>query len=280
MFRLKRLFYLKFGNAISRFFGECANIHLPYPLNVAILGFLARRLSMNLNEARQPLRTFHSFNALFTRELTQDARTIDPDSKSIVSPCDGRIEQFGPLTTTSSGYALIQAKGLLYDLDSFIPDHGLQHGHFMTIYLSPKDCHRVFSPLDGRVTKLCHVPGKLLPVREPFISQSPRLYSENERLVIEMATAFGRAFVVMVGATNVGSISVPFDESIATNTTNDYHTILKKDYSESVIQMNKGDHLATFHLGSTVVLLIENPAIKWNNFSLNNVQYGQKIAEF
>jgi phosphatidylserine decarboxylase len=216
---------------------------------------------MNLSEAQHELAHYPTFDAFFTRELKPGSRPID-STVSLVSPADGQLTSFGSFTDGK----LIQAKGVFYPVTLFlnthpqplsVPKRGAESvdftsGSVATIYLSPKDCHRVFSPADGEVVSITIIPGALVPVREPYVSTVPELFGRNERMVIMMKTSQGRLAVVMVGALNVGTMTTPLSPKMVTH---QWGQKTRTISFESPKKVSKGDLLGIFHMGSTVVLV-------------------------
>ena len=239
-----------FYHAISFLTGVIARLSVP----IFIVQFFANSFGIKINEAEKPLSEYRSIDAFFTRGLRSELRPIS--ETEIVSPVDGQVLEYGRI----SNGKLIQAKGLFYSLESLIPlpsASDFKDGHFVTIYLSPKDCHRIFSPVSGTVLASRIVPGKVLPVREPYISGHPNLYVENTRLITLLSSAVGKVAVVKVAALNVSSISTECQVGAS---------------------VSKGQHLATFHLGSTVVLLFEKNAMEEFSFSSTHIKYGESIT--
>ena len=262
------MFYKYFGNGISRTAGKVADITLPTSLRPFILGQFARSFNINCDEAEYPLTDYKSFNDFFTRGLKHDARLIDKTA-SLVSPVDGKVLEYAPIEEGT----LIQAKGLDYRLEDLVPTkdaESFKNGQFMTIYLAPSDCHRIFSPIDGMVKKAISVPGHGYPVREPYISEFKNLYTLNERLVTVMDTAIGKVAMVMVAATNVANVSAQYDRSLRTN--------LKGSKKVKVFNYNqpfkKGQWINTFHLGSTVILLTESRDYSFTIDKGTHITYG------
>ena len=252
-----------------------ASIYLPRLIRVPVLGLFSKITRINVKEAALPLSEYTTINQFFTRELHSDMREIDADPSHIVSPVDGRILEFGDIKKGT----LIQAKGHHYCLSDLIPtqlsDHFLS-GSFLCIYLSPSDCHRIFSPLPGHCIQTCHVPGALFPVREPHISQTPQLYTKNERLITILNTEKQKLAVVMVGAINVGKITVSYAPDFETNLTPNASVKTTNHFTPKFL--NKGDHLGTFHLGSTVILCSQRK-IGFNALKSGDmVQYGQSLG--
>ncbi len=183
--------------------------------------------------------------------------------------------EFGDITD----HTLLQAKGLSYALDDLIPTTSADYfkqGKFLTIYLAPSDCHRIFSPIKGEVVEAIHIPGKLFPVREPYISSKRNLYTVNERLVTILDTEIGKVALVMVGATNVGYISARYDLNLQTNCKQ--HKDVGEFQYPNPVTMNAGDWINTFHLGSTVILLTESNNLNWTVSSHTHLKYGRLIS--
>ena len=263
------------GNQLSRFSGWVANLTLPSSIRVWALKTFAGLFGIQIEEAEKPLETYPSLNAFFIRSLKPSCRVICPAPQDLACPVDGRVQEFGALSHNK----LMQAKGVDYSLEQLIPTSMAAHfhnGHFITYYLAPHDCHRIFSPVSGEITGICHVPGLLYPVREPCISQVPGLYTQNERVITYIQTPQGWVAVVKVGALNVGHISVPFDPSIRSNVS---HTSLQEKIYPLKKPIQKGEWIGTFHLGSTVILLFEKNRIR-TNLTYGSVKYGEKIGSF
>jgi phosphatidylserine decarboxylase len=252
--------------AMSRGLGHLADLHIPASLRKPILGRIARILGIDLDEAARPLETHASLNELFVRELKPGARVWPRDPKTVASPVDGILGQLGAIENG----ALIQAKGRRYraadllDGDDRHAAERYRNGTFITIYLSPRHYHRIHSPCVGEITAAWHVPGALLPVNEPAVMHVENLFPRNERLVCAMRTALGEVAVVAVGAYNVGRISAAFDprwsgsggRAWVTNRPGGA-TAEAKRYTPP-IPIEQGAQIMAFHLGSTVVLLVEH----------------------
>lgn len=246
------MIYTFFSRALSRLTRFFTTLYIPSFLRHPILGTFAKSFGLNLNEAEHPLAHYTSFDTFFTRDLKSGARPLD--NSLLVSPVDAVIQEFGDIKDDGQ---LIQAKGVPYSLDTLIPDCDNSHfkgGQFITLYLAPHDCHRIFSPVDGEITGWQHVPGFLFPVREPHISKTPNLYTKNERLTTFISTPHGRIAVVKVGALNVGTMSLAYDDSIRTNYVGQR---VRTHVLDKSVPIQQAQHVGTFHLGSTVVLVLE-----------------------
>ena len=251
--------------ALSRGLGHLADIPIPRALRRSILGRIARTLGIDLAEAARPVEEFGSLNEMFVRELKPGARRWPRDPRVVASPVDGILGQLGPIEAG----ALIQAKGRSYTASDLLgrtrgdSAERYRGGTFVTIYLSPRHYHRIHSPCEGRITAAWHVPGALLPVNEPAVMHVDSLFPRNERLVCEMETELGRAAVVAVGAYNVGRISAAFDRSWSGSDGRAWVTnrpggaAAEAKFYEPPLPTQQGSEIMAFHLGSTVVLLVE-----------------------
>ncbi|HEU0054518.1 MAG TPA: archaetidylserine decarboxylase [Longimicrobium sp.] len=249
--------------ALSRAFGAAADVPLPKPLRKPVLGAFARMVGADVGEAAEPLESFPTLNRFFTRTLKEGARPIPGDPRVAACPVDGAVGQVGRVT----GGKLIQAKGRAYSLAELLdePDQWerFEGGAFATLYLSPKDYHRIHSPCDGAVPRARHVPGALMPVNLPAVMHVPDLFARNERLLCHLDGPLGRVAVVAVGAYNVGRISAAFDREWNAPPGSDAWVTNRRGMEartkvyDPPVPMKQGEHLMTFHLGSTVVLVFE-----------------------
>lgn len=223
---------------------------------------------------------YSSFNAFFTRHLNPDARNWKKDNNAITAPVDGAISQIGVINHDR----LIQAKGIDYSLARLLANdinavETFQDGHFTTLYLSPKDYHRIHMPISGKLVRSIFVPGDLFPVNTASVRTVNQLFARNERFISLFETEIGLMAQIMVGATFVGSMETVFAGQI-TPTKNKEITI--KEYDGEVITLNQADEFGHFNMGSTVILLFEKNKIAWDEQLKENdpIQVGQKIADF
>lgn len=256
----------------SRLAGEFASIRWPLGLNILLNKLFALAYGINLQEAEKSLREYPSLVDFFTRKLRPEVRPID--EHATVHPCDAEIVQHGAI----NGLTLIQAKGINYPVDVLtrepnIADH-FNNGYFLTYYLCPTDYHRVHSPVDGKITQCIYTEGDLWPVDAWGRRSVESLYCKNERVFVEIATDQGPVGVVFVGAMNVGSIALSFDDKIKTN-----QMLPSKTYPYTPqIQIRKGEELGLFRLGSTVIVLYSHQyaeQIQSMNFNRRFVKMGQ-----
>jgi phosphatidylserine decarboxylase len=221
-------------------------------LGRAAVDAYARLFQVNLNDV-DPLTLeegFESFDAFFTRRLRSGARSIDRSASTVVSPCDGELRDIVRLEDTSK----IVAKGHPFTLGELLADEQLaaqfEGGTATTIYLHPRDYHRVHSPTDALVRRVTVVPGRLLPVTQASQARNPRLFALNERMIHELETGLGLVVVVMVAAFGVGNMTCAyhrFEEA--------HPRELQIHRCDPPARVRKGDELGVFHLGSTVILL-------------------------
>jgi len=237
---------------LSKVAGRLAASRHPYVKRTFIRSF-AKAYNISLDEyERQSLNAYESFNDFFTRELKEDARTIDASPNGIVSPADGIISQLGQI----EDHKLLQAKGRHYDVGQLLADSEdgsyFADGSFATIYLAPSNYHRVHMPFTGTLTKTRYVPGTLFSVNNTTAANVPDLFARNERLVCMFDTKYGKAAVVMVGAMIVAGI-----ETIATGKISRTNDIFEADHD---MQFAAGEELGRFYLGSTAIVVLPKAA--------------------
>ncbi|MBG91020.1 MAG: phosphatidylserine decarboxylase [Actinobacteria bacterium] len=233
-----------------------------------------RYFNISIDGLTQPLSHYHSLNAFFTRHLQPQYRPISKKESIIASPVDGVIQSIGQLQDGQ----LLQAKGHYYELSALIPGIDLTRfsdGAYITCYLSPADCHHIFSPMTGTITQLTHIPGHLYPVRPPYTTHMTGLFSRNERVISTLSTPQGTCHIVKVGALNVGTISVTYMDNIPHN-----HQKITQHRLPTPAPIQKGQHLGTFHMGSTVILIFESQLAQLHPLKLAEpLQYGQAIGQ-
>ena len=225
-------------------------MQIPRVLRLPIYSVFARVTGIDLSEAELSPDEYASFEELFTRNLKRGLRPI---GEGLVSPVDGTIRGIG---WVSEG-KIEQVKGMSYSMSELLSDPALaqryEGGVFVNLYLSPRDYHHVHAPLDGVVSKFRHIPGRLLPVNDWSVRRFPQLFSQNERLVIEIESEWGVVLLVMVGATNVGRMTLTFDPLV---TNAGAIGPITTHLLSPPVPVVKGSRLGTFHLGSTVVLIL------------------------
>ena len=219
-----------------------------------LIDTVTRKFGVDLGEAAQPdARSYPTFNAFFTRALKPGARVADPDPRVLLMPADGRISQCGPIENGR----IFQAKGhsftaaeLLSDAEAAKP---FENGLFATVYLSPKDYHRVHMPWTGTLRETVHVPGRLFSVGTAAVATVPRLFARNERLVCHFDTSFGPMASVMVGALLVSGVETVWS-GVEIPRYGD--AITRKDWRGKGITLERFAEMARFNYGSTVIVLL------------------------
>ena len=249
-------------HGLSRLVGKLASSEFA-PLKNAFIGWFVKRykVDMSLAVEENPL-AYASFNDFFTRALKPDARPIDNRTNTIVCPADGAISQLGKIIDGR----IFQAKGQNYTtLELLGGDEILAaefiDGNFATVYLSPRDYHRVHMPYGGKLRSMISVPGELFSVNTATANQVPRLFSRNERAVAVFDTDIGPMAVVLVGAMIVAGIETVWDGQIAPFASREIETSL---YPYQNLSYNKGEEMGRFKLGSTAIILFAKDKITWD----------------
>ena len=223
-----------------------------------LIDTVVKRFDVDLAEAADPdPRAYPSFNAFFTRALRPGARVADPDPRALLMPADGRISQCGPIGHPDERGRIFQAKGRSFTAAELLgrqaDAEAFDDGVFATVYLSPRDYHRVHMPWTGTLRETVHVPGRLFSVGPAAVQQVPRLFARNERLVCHFDTDFGSMAVVMVGALLVSGVETVWSgEEIPAYG----KRITRKDYRGRDIVLERFAEMARFNYGSTVIVLL------------------------
>jgi len=247
---------------ISRLVGALAECTQPAIKNQFISWFIAKyNVDMSQANAEDPS-SYQNFNAFFTRALKDDARPIDLES-DLVFPADGAISQLGDINEGK----IFQAKGRDFSLNAILGgdpklSDKFENGRFATIYLSPRDYHRVHMPITGKLIETIYVPGDLYSVNQCTAENIDGLFARNERLVVIFETAAGPMAMILVGAMIVAGIETPWSGQVCP-----IGKALQKQHfcaaSKEDIVIEKGEEMGRFKLGSTVVLLFAEDAINW-----------------
>ena len=255
---------------------------LAYSTNPSIKQWLidsvTRKFGVDLSEAAEPdPRAYPSFNAFFTRALKPGARIADPDPSALLMPADGHISQCGDIVDGR----IFQAKGQSYTAAELLGDaeaaRPFADGLFATVYLSPRDYHRVHMPWTGTLRETVHVPGRLFSVGTAAVADVPRLFARNERLVCHFDTEFGPMASVMVGALLVSGVETVWS-GVEIPAYAD--RISRKDYRGKGIVLERFAEMARFNYGSTVIVLLPkgaamlDPSLK----AEMPVRLGQRLA--
>jgi phosphatidylserine decarboxylase len=242
---------------------------------IVLIGSMA---GVDWSEAKKEnISDFVTFNDFFTRELVDGARPIDADPQSLVSPSDGRISQCGRVTNDR----ILQAKGRHYSVRSLLANDPASaefiNGFFHTIYLSPRDYHRVHMPFEGTLQRMIHIPGRLFSVAPYTVRQVPNLFARNERVVSIFDTSHGPMAVVLVGAMLVSSMETVWSGVV---TPPRGRKVTRGDWSRRNIHLKKGEEMGRFNMGSTVIMLLPPGAVStFDHYeSGDSVVMGQKLG--
>ena len=271
--------YLLPQQLLSRLVGRLAECQTPWLKNLLIKQFI-QRYKVNMAEAIEgEAESYPNFNAFFTRALKADARPICADENSVACPADGAISQIGSIASAR----ILQAKGQDYSLSQLLGgDEALasqfRDGAFATIYLSPKDYHRVHMPLDGELRQSIYVPGQLFSVNQTTAENVNSLFARNERLICLFDTPAGPMAMILVGAMIVAGIETVWAGQVAPPP----RQLTRVEYprSESV-SLKKGEEMGRFKLGSTVILLFGKDRMDWDSkfIATSPTRLGEKLGE-
>ncbi|CBA15493.1 phosphatidylserine decarboxylase [Xanthomonas albilineans] len=243
-----------------------------------LIDTVVRRFGVDLSEAAQPdARAYPTFNAFFTRALKPGARVADANPQALLMPADGRISQLGQIEDGR----IFQAKGQSFTAAELLGDAAaatpFANGLYATVYLSPRDYHRVHMPWTGTLRETVHVPGRLFSVGTDAVRSVPRLFARNERLVCHFDTDFGPMVSVMVGALLVSGVETVWSGVEIPRYAN---RITRKDWRGKGIKVQRFEEMARFNYGSTVIVLLPpgvaafDPTLK----AESPVRLGQALA--
>ncbi len=219
-----------------------------------LIGTIVRNYQVDMAEAAQPdPNAYEHFNAFFTRALKPGARVPDADPAALLCPADGRISQAGDIVDGR----IFQAKGQSFTAAELLGDEAaaapFHNGRFVTVYLSPRDYHRVHMPLAGTLRETVHVPGRIFSVAPFAVEAIPRLFARNERLVCHFDGEHGPFAVVLVGAILVSSVSTVWDGLVIPPYA---PGIRRKSFADRGIQLERFAEMGRFNMGSTVIVLL------------------------
>ncbi|MCK5881091.1 MAG: phosphatidylserine decarboxylase [Sinobacterium sp.] len=263
---------------LSRLVGKFAASENKVIKNTFITWFV-KQYQVDLSEAKiETANGFASFNDFFTRELKEGRREISQAANTIASPADGAISELGKIEFGR----LMQAKGQYYSLTQLLAGNTEQcnrytGGDFATIYLSPKDYHRVHMPIDGTLKSMTYVPGDLFSVNQATANHIPGLFARNERLVCEFSSQNGDFIMILVGAMIVAGIETVWAGHVAPVKPE----LKTTDFSNlSSIELKKGDEMGRFKLGSTVILLFQEKTVGFTETLANGsaLRMGEEIG--
>lgn len=269
--------------------GILAKTRIVWVKNFLINGFI-KLFKVNIAEAEsQNIDDYPNFNAFFARRLKQDARPICNDSNAFISPADGVISNFGNINQQE----MIQAKGHKYTVGELFAESittdtettsiidSLNNGSYYTVYLSPKDYHRVHIPMDGYLESMTYVPGRLYPVKTATTEAIDKLFAKNERVILRFKTSSGPMVLVMVGALIVGSISLTWCGYVTPPRKNMPFTVTYPNESLRKVFFKSGEEIGFFAMGSTVIGCVPPEVLDWKkDLKLNqNVRMGELLGK-
>ncbi|HWP01707.1 MAG TPA: archaetidylserine decarboxylase [Methylococcus sp.] len=270
--------YLLPQHGLSRIVHALVRIPHPWLKNTLIRMFCAI-YRVDLSEAvHSSPDNFESFNDFFTRPLRPDARPICSEPGCIASPADGVVSQIGFLR----GSTLLQAKGKHFDLVALLGGGGefaqrFENGSFVTLYLSPRDYHRIHLPLDAILTAMTHVPGALFSVNAATVETVPNLFARNERVICHFESEAGPMAVILVGALFVSSIETVWHGVV---TPPGAAKVRHWDYTTQAIRLQRGDEIGRFNMGSTVIVLFGKDRVRWDSRHVpgSRVRMGESLG--
>lgn len=257
--------YLLPQHWLSRLTGFLAQCRWPWLKNQLIRLFIARyAVDMSQAEIQDPL-NYATFNEFFTRSLSPGVRPIVADKNIITSPVDGYLSQYGRILQGR----IFQAKGFDFSAEELLgsPEQAafFADGCFATLYLAPANYHRVHMPIDGKLTDMTYIPGRLFSVNQNSTRQIPRLFARNERVIAFFNTEFGKMAVVLVGAMIVAAIETAWAGLV---TPRKNRQIFSQSYEDTPIFIAKGEEMGKFQLGSTAIILFANREVQWQETML------------
>lgn len=241
---------------------------------------IVNHYQVNMNEAsNSDIASYDCFNSFFTRTLKPGARPVTSVANAIISPADGTVSQAGDIIDSN----IIQAKGKNYTVTQLLGGDAsrgapFMNGKFMTIYLSPRDYHRLHMPLAGQLKEMVHIPGRLFSVNGATTNCIPNLFARNERVVTLFDTEAGAMALILVGAIFVSSIETVWHGVVTPPSSKSIRTW---QYTENPATFKAGDEMGRFNMGSTIIVLFGQDQIDWhqNYIAGKGVRLGQMIAE-
>ncbi len=269
--------YLLPKQALTTLAGKFASARLG-GLTTSVIRWFVGRYNVNMAEAANTdIASYTSFNDFFTRALKPGARPLA--QADLICPVDGAISQFGPIAKDQ----VFQAKGHTYSTTALVGGDAaaaarFDNGHFATLYLSPRDYHRIHMPCAGELTRMVHVPGDLFSVNPTTARGVPGLFARNERVVCFFESAQGPFVLVLVGATIVGSMATVWHGQVNPPRTG---VLRQWDYAKGQVSLQQGEEMGRFLLGSTVVMLFPQGPLQFNPqwSPTRPIQLGEAMAQ-
>lgn len=262
--------YLLPQHPVSRLIHWFVRLRIQWLKNLVGRWFI-HHFKVNMAEAlKEDITAYPDFNSFFTRALKPEVRPLASEANAILCPVDGAVSQAGHI----EGDAIFQAKGHRFSLQTLLGgniawQNKFQNGQFATLYLSPRDYHRIHMPLTGTLKEVIHVPGRLFSVNPVTTRKVPGLFARNERVVCLFETKHGPMGVILVGAINVASIETVWQGVI---TPPAGKRIQNWDYSDKNVVLEAGEEMGRFNMGSTVILLFPPNQVVWDNSLMADVQ--------
>lgn len=254
-------------------------------LKTWLIHWVIRQFKVDLQEAASTdLKSYPNLNSFFVRQLRPDARPLAEGHQAILAPADGVVSEFGTITDGR----LVQAKGQDFALlellagDSLLAEQ-FEQGEFCTVYLSPKDYHRVHMPIAGQLQQMIHVPGRSFSVQAATARAVPRLYARNERVIALFDTAAGPVVIILVGAIFVSSIETIWHGVV--NPHGERSALWQVNYPVSgprSVELGRGVEMGRFNMGSTVIMLGAKGSIQWRETLVSNtaVKMGEALGSW
>lgn len=272
-------FYILPHHALSWIIFHLARIEWP-PVKTRLLKIYLGLHDVNMHEAEEPdPYAYKNLNAFFTRALRSNARPLARGTTTMLSPVDGTVSQAQAIKqgrifqAKKRDYSLLELVGGIEALAK-----PFENGNFATLYLSPRDYHRIHMPIAGKLTDMVYVPGRLFSVAPHTVNSIPRLFARNERLVCAFDTEAGPMIMVLVGAVNVSAIDTVWAGPVTPPSKN---KVIHTRYESVDIKLEKGAEMGRFNLGSTVIMLMgDNVTLDELIKHDNSVQMGQAMANF
>jgi phosphatidylserine decarboxylase len=271
-----RLMALLPKSALSSALGRATRARAPASLHRWAMRAFAKRYGVAMEEAEHDFFGYSTFGDFFSRRLKPGLRPIELGERVVISPVDGMVSQAG----YAIGGQCLQAKGISYSLDRLLGNSAaaapFMDGPFATLYLAPRDYHRIHAPLSGQIEAYAYIPGEFWPVNPRSVRAKRALFCVNERLITFLGTAAGRCAVVKVGATCVARIRASYGEMLThSGKPGVVHRFPRP------IEIQKGDELGAFEMGSTVILLFEKGRVRWDSSLVEGapVAMGRRIGE-
>jgi phosphatidylserine decarboxylase len=224
---------------------------------------IIKHYGVNMAEALQPdINAYNSFNDFFTRELKPGIRPLSTEANAIACPCDGAVSQAGKITDGQ----IFQAKGKSFNVIDLLGGKAkraapFNNGIFTTIYLSPKDYHRLHMPLTGTLREMVHIPGRLFSVNPATVNSVPNLFARNERVAAIFDTDAGPMALILVGAIFVSSVEMVWHGVV---TPPSVSSVQSWQYGEDAPSIKIGEEMGRFNMGSTIIVLFGKDQAQWD----------------